>query len=195
MGTNSWTMPWVNPWLKLVKLNFKLDSLGYESRVVCPPFDAMMERKRERYSLLTGVKNSPQELGLDPEQVKKEIKELEEFIQFNSETLRFWHSSEDQVEELCKKWDLEKLSETDDKQKIQAFLNNIPDKKELAQTLKNMIKTQHGIMKKLQASLLADDVARVDRDRWDSNFYLNKTFKGRWWNRREVFTGWRSSQW
>lgn len=177
-----------NPWMRLVKLDFHIETLGYRRICNHKPFDEMMERKRERYSLLVGLEHSPQELGLDPEQVKKEIKELEEFIEVNSESLRSWHSLEDERDEFYQKWDLARLGEDVDEKKKQAVLNHLPGIKETAQTMKKMIRNQHEIMKKLEASVKADNEARGVPD---PSSLDRRTFRDHCWYGWETFTGWR----
>lgn len=151
----------INLWIKLIKLHIKVGDVDYRGRQILEPFNAMMKRKQDRYSLLLAMENDSQELGLNTEQVKKEIKELEKWIEMNSEMLSSWDSSVAQIDEFYVLWDFDKVSEIDDKELKRAYLNQLPDKRKFIRTLKNMIEMQQEIIIKLEKSVKSDNKAML----------------------------------
>lgn len=64
--------------------------LETRGQIIREPFNAMMERKQERYAFLLGLEKQSREGRVDPKQLKKEIKELETFIEYSRESIDFW---------------------------------------------------------------------------------------------------------
>lgn len=154
-----------NPFKKLINLDIKLCMMELRGEEIREPFNAMMKRKQERYSLLLGIENDSRELGVGPEQVKKEIKELEKFLKFFSESLTSWDFSIDQRNEFYQQWNLSDVLKIENNKKRRAFLNCFPDMEEtlqsILQTLENLIVIQRVIIARLEESVNADNESRI----------------------------------
>lgn len=156
------------PFEKLIKLDIKLSMLESRGEEIREPFNAMMERKQKRYSLLLGAEKDSPEPGLRSEQVKQEIKELGTFIKFYSESLTSWDFSIDQRNEYYQQWALSEVLKIENNKKRRAFLNCFPEMEETLQsileTLENLIVIQRVIIARLEGSVEADKEARATID-------------------------------
>lgn len=157
-----------DPLKKLIKLDIKLCKLELRGEVIREAFNEMMERKQERYSFLLGAKNDLQNPEHGRTQVKKEIKELETFIKFYSETLTSWDFSIDQRNEFYQQWTLSNVLKIENKKKRRAFLNSFPEMHEtlegILEYLKNLIAIQGLIISRLEGSVEMDKEAKATTD-------------------------------
>lgn len=150
---------------KLVKLDNELTILESRGKAIRQPFNAMMKRQQEHYSLLLTMKNNP---SVNKEQLKKEIKELDKFLEFYSLSLTSWDFSIDQRNEFYQQWSLRDVLSIEDKQKRQGFLNCFADMKEtflnILQTMENLIAIQREIIFRLEGSVHTAEEVRINTD-------------------------------
>ena len=154
-----------NPFKKLINLDIKLCMMELRGEEIREPFNAMMKRKQEQHSLLLNLENGSRELWVGLEKLRKNIKELDTFLKFYSETLTSWDFSIDQRNEFYQQWNLSDVLKIENNKKRRAFLNCFPDMEEtlqsILQTLENLIVIQRVIIARLEESVNADNELRI----------------------------------
>ena len=150
-----------NPLSELIELDKNLTILEERGKAIRQLFNEMMQRKKENYSVLLSMENNP---AVDPDIVKKEVKDLEQFIEFYSLSLSSWDFSIEKIKEFYQQWNLSVVLGFENNHKRRAFLNSFPDMKEtlkvILQTLEKMIVIQGVLIIRLEGSVNKDNKSR-----------------------------------